>query len=346
MRFRLAAAAACAALALTTTAAGQPAGPLQRLLQAELARIPAKAGIYVRHLKTGEEAAVLPDERFNSASVIKIPVMVMAYQMAEKSALDLNARVTIGKADKRGGSGVFRYHDVGLQPTLRDVVMQMIITSDNTATDIAIAKVGGVPEVNAWLQANGYAPALKLNATILEVFRNRFVLGDPTALSLTAEDVYALGSNDLTYGTSPRARLEAVLAGMQKPDVQAENVRRLNEEPSTWLGEITPRGVGRLLEAIETGKLASAASSAEMSRVMRWQQSGARRLPHYLAVPVGHKTGDFAPAVANDVGIIYARSGPIVVSFLLNAIREPYGEAEDRMGEVARVIVEYFDGRN
>jgi hypothetical protein len=34
----------------------------------------------------------------------------------------------------------------------------------------------------------------------------------------------------------------------------------------------------------------------------------------------------------------------VVVSFLLNAIREPYGEAEDRMGQVARVIVEYFDG--
>ena len=44
----------------------------------------------------------------------------------------------------RGGSGIFRYHDAGLQPTLRDVLMQMIITSDNTATDLAIAQVGGV----------------------------------------------------------------------------------------------------------------------------------------------------------------------------------------------------------
>jgi beta-lactamase class A len=43
--------------------------------------------------------------------------MVMAYQMAEAGTLDLTARVTIGKADKRGGSGVLRYHDVGLQPT-------------------------------------------------------------------------------------------------------------------------------------------------------------------------------------------------------------------------------------
>lgn len=336
---------ACLLSAATTLASGQQPGALQRLLQGELSRIPAKAGIYVRHLKTGEEAAVLADERFNSASVIKIPAMVMAYQMAEKKTLDLDARVTIGKADKRGGSGVLRYHDVGLQPTVRDVVMQMIITSDNTATDMAFAKVGGVPAINAWLQQNGYAPALRLNATILEVFRNRFVLADPKAAALTAEDVYALGSGDLDYGTSPRAFLESIQAGMRKPEVQAENLRRLNDAPDTWLGVITPRGVGRLIEAMETGKLTSAASAAEMSRVMRWQQSGARRLPHFIDVPVGHKTGDFPPSIANDVGVIYTRSGPVVVSFLLNGIREPYAEAEDRMGQVARLIVEYFDGQ-
>jgi beta-lactamase class A len=337
--------AVLAALGQASPLAQTRPSALDRLLRGELARIPAKAGIYVKHLTTGEEAMVAPDEKFNSASVIKIPVMVMAYQMADKQALDLNARVTIGKADKRGGSGVLRYHDVGLQPTVRDVVMQMIITSDNTATDLAIARVGGVPAVNAWLHANGFAPALKLNSTILDVFRNRYDIADKEAKTLSAEDVYALGSGDLDYATGPRARLEKILAGMQKPDAQAESVRRTNETPDYWLGEITPRGVGRLLEGIETGKLASGPATNEMRRFFRWQQSGARRLPHYIDVPVGHKTGDFPPAVANDVGVIYTRSGPVVVSFLLNAIREPYGEAEDRMGQVARVIVEYFDGK-
>ncbi len=340
---------AAMAAQLTSQAPGQatsqPSGPLQRLLEGELSRIPARAGIHVKHLGTGEEAAVGPDERFNSASVIKIPVMVMAYQMAARGELDLDARVTIGAADRRGGSGVLRYHDTGLQPTLRDVVMQMIITSDNTATDIAIARVGGVDAVNAWLAAHGYAPGLKLTSTILDVFRNRYTLVDPDARTLSAEDVYALGSADLSGATSPRARLEALQTAMRAPAVQEASLKRINDEPATWLGEITPRGVGRLLEAIETGALGSAPHTAEMRRVFRAQQSGARRLPHFVTVPVGHKTGDFPPAVANDVGVIYTRSGPVVVSLLLNAIREPYGEAEDRMGHVARLIVEYFDGR-
>jgi hypothetical protein len=82
-----------------------------------------------------------------------------------------------------------------------------------------------------------------------------------------------------------------------------------------------------------------------MIRMMRAQQSGARRLPHFLNVPVAHKTGDFPPVLANDVGVIYARSGPIVIAFLTNAITEPYGETEDRIGRVAQLIVEYFDGK-
>ena len=46
----------------------------------------------------------------------------------------------------------------------------MIITSDNTATDLAIGKVGGVAPVNAWLKDNGYGDALKLNMTTGQLF--------------------------------------------------------------------------------------------------------------------------------------------------------------------------------
>jgi hypothetical protein len=80
-----------------------------------------------------------------------------------------------------------------------------------------------------------------------------------------------------------------------------------------------------------------------MLGMMRAQQAGQRRLNHFISVPVAHKTGDFSPVLANDVGVIYARSGPIVVSFLGNEIRGNYGEAEDRIGQAAQAIVEYFD---
>jgi beta-lactamase class A len=280
----------------------QSSTPLQSLLTKSAADFPGKAGIWVKHLTTGETAGVRDSEIFNSASVIKIPVLVQAFQMAERGELKLDERIAIRKEDIRGGSGMFRYHDEGLQPTFRDVLLQMIITSDNTATDLAIAKVGGVARVNAWLKQAGYADGHKLTQTTGELFAKYNALGP-------SDDRNAKTNADRTY----------------------------------WLGEISPRSVGLMLEAIEKKTIASAASCEAMLRMLRAQQAGQRRLNHYLSVPVAHKTGDFPPVLANDVGIIYARSGPIVVSFLGNAITGNYGEAEDRIGRLAQQLVEYFD---
>src|SRR5262245_24559665 len=109
---------------------------LTKLLEANLSRFPAKTGIYVKHMQTGEEAGVREHELFNSASVIKLPVMVIAFQMADEKKLNLDERVEMKKSDYRGGSGVLRSFDVGISPTIRDAITQMIITSDNSATDI------------------------------------------------------------------------------------------------------------------------------------------------------------------------------------------------------------------
>jgi beta-lactamase class A len=297
-------------LALASRVGAQTSG-LQHLLDAELARFPGRAGIWVKHLTTGDSAGVRADEAFNSASVIKIPILALAFEMADHGRLSLADRVTITAADRRGGSGVFRYHDPGLQPTIRDVLLQMVITSDNTATDLALGKVGGVDAVNAWLRTNGYADALHLNMTTGQLFS--------------------------LYGQLPQ---------------DANRNEKTNTDRAYWLGTMTPRATGRILEAIQrcndgtaTGTpFAAKTSCADMVRMLRTQQSGARRLPHFLNVPVGHKTGDFPPVIANDVGIIYARSGPIVVAFFGSAIEGPYAEAEDRIGRIGQLIVEYFDG--
>jgi beta-lactamase class A len=298
-------------LALSGAMLAQQPTPLHNLLTRASFEFPGKAGIWVKHLTTNETAGVRDGEMFNSASVIKIPVLVLAFQMADKGALNLDERITIRKEDFRGGSGIFRHHDAGLQPTFRDVLLQMVITSDNTATDLAIARVGGVARVNAWLKESGYADPSTGSGP-----------GGGLRLTQTTGDLFAkynaLGPND-------------------------DRNAKTNSDRSYWLGEITPRGVGLMLEAIEKKTIASAASCDAMLRMMRAQQAGARRLNHFINVPVAHKTGDFPPVLANDVGIIYARSGPIVVSFLGNAITGNYGEAEDRIGRFAQQLVEYFD---
>ena len=289
-------------VSLVVAPIAQTPTPLHRILADAVTGFPGRAGIWVKHLTTGETAGVRDGEIFNSASVIKIPVLVLAFQMAERGEINLDDRITIRKEDIRGGSGIFRYHDTGLQPTVRDVLMQMVITSDNTATDLAIAKVGGVATVNAWLAKQGYA-GQRLTQTTGDLFAK----------------YNALAPTDDRNG-------------------------KTNTDKSYWLGEITAKGMGLMFEGIEKKTIASAASCDAMLRMLRGQQAGQRRLNHFIqALVVAHKTGDFPPVLANDVGIIYARSGPIVVSFLGNAITGNYGEAEDRIGRAAQQIVEYFD---
>lgn len=305
------------ALGTLTAVIGAQSSPLEKLLARTAADFPGKAGIWVKHLKTGATAGVRETEIFNSASVIKIPVLVLAFQMADRGELKLDARITIRKDDIRGGSGIFRYHDEGLQPTFRDVLLQMVITSDNTATDLAIAKVGGVARVNAWLKQAGYAdPSTSSGSPRAEP------RGDGLKLTQTTGELFA--------------KYNAL-----KPS--DDRNAKTNSDRTYWLGEISPRSVGLMLEAIEKKTIASEAACTDMLRMLRAQQAGQRRLNHYLSVPVAHKTGDFPPVLANDVGIIYGRSGPIVVSFLANAITGNYGEAEDRIARFAQQLVELID---
>ena len=112
MRHAIAFALAVTTAACTAQAPTQPAGSappaapaapatLQSMLDAELPKIPAKAGIWVKHLTTGEEGAVNADETFNSASVIKIPVAVQALEMVDAGTKDLATRITLRAEDAR-----------------------------------------------------------------------------------------------------------------------------------------------------------------------------------------------------------------------------------------------------
>lgn len=300
---------------------------LTRLLEAELGRMPAKAGLYVKHLGTGEEAGVLANEPFNSYSVIKIPIMVRAYELADQQKIDLGERHVITRSDFRGGSGIFRHHDPGWNPTLRDLIVEMIITSDNTATDLVLAKVGGVDTLNAWLAAKGYAKT-SMVMTLFEFFRKPFEIRDPTNRNLTPEQL--------------------LVQQLQQPFIETREERiKRDEDRRYWLGVMTPRETGRMLEEIERGTAASKQSCDDMKRILLAQQAGARRIPHFLppGYRVAHKTGDGPSIIANDVGLVYARSGTIIISFFTTNNRGLWQDLEDQIGRVSRLIVDYFDGR-
>lgn len=84
-----------------------------------------------------------------------------------------------------------------------------------------------------------------------------------------------------------------------------------------------------------------------MQRILRKTQASgapiAGALALYLDVPVGPMTRA-TTGVRNHVGIIYADSGPIIVASYSAELTGSTADAEIRMGEVARMIVEWFEG--
>ena len=327
---------------------------LTRMLEAELARFPARAGVYVKHLKTGEEAAVNADDAFSSASVIKLTIMVRAFQLVDQQKLKLDERVEIGRADLRDGTGVLQFHDLGQTPTIKDLITEMVITSDNTATDMMVTKIGGVDSLNLWLRASGF-PHLSMVARGHVYRRKLLALVNPEFESLTPEETtglqYAMQDSPLfaLYAplfTGERAKWVAMVRDPANRKTIANGRNTLSvQNHDYWLGDMNPRETGRLVEAIERGTMTSAASAATMRTIMSRQQLGMRRLPHFLDVPVSHKTGD-SPVIANDVGMVYARSGTIIIAFFTNGITGLLADTEDMIGRIARQIVDYFDGKS
>jgi beta-lactamase class A len=318
----LCALAACASHkpATATPARGSPSGNLEATIRARLDSLPAHSSFYAKQLSTGREVAIRADDPMNTASVIKIPVMILAFRDAEAGRLNLDERYTIRPEDLRRGTGLLQGFAVGLAPTVRDLITQMIITSDNTATDIMIAKVG-LARVNRMLDSLGYRET-RLRTTVGQAFRGLWELADPKNAAMTDCEVFERGSPS-DSGAARRNR-EFVL------------------DSAKWLGRTTAREIAHLLEQLERGQLASAKSTAEMRRILR-QQVYTSRLPQRVRfrVGMGHKTGDWPPLLGNDVGIMYAPppSGPIVMAVFTNDNRGSFFDLEATEGRIAEDVL-------
>jgi beta-lactamase class A len=305
-------------------------------------------GIYVKHLTTGEEAAVRPDVVFEAQSVIKLALAIRSYQLADQGRLDLNERIRMRRSDLVMGSGLLQYFQEGLEPTLRDLVTVMIVVSDNSATDLLLSRTGGVAALNVWLAASGYSHT-RMAQTGLDSFRLPYVLADARHASLTGDQIYALKTGDPQWAAMTQDWLESIERDVARLATQSlGEVRAAAGERGLPLsfGAMTPREAGHMVESIERGSVLSADSSAALRAALRRQQLGERRLPRLVKYPVGHKTGDSPPWDANDVGVIDAPSGPIVVAVFANDLGGDYTEEEDRIGRIGRVVVDYFEQAN
>ena len=160
------------------------------------------------------------------------------------------------------------------------------------------------------------------------------MVGGPEAVTRRME---GLGLK-ATRATGPaRAWFDALRA--------APSAEQFHREAKHPFGTSTAREMGLLLEKMERGTLVDKPSSDLMLDILR-RQLYRTRIPRFLAGwRVPHKTGDFLPYIADDVGVLEAPGRTVVLS-IFTANHFGSGEAlEEAIGRVAEQVGAYFSYR-
>jgi beta-lactamase class A len=206
----------------------------QRLADRLLPLIRAHKGqvaVAVKNLETGESFYHDADAVMPTASLIKVAVMIEAYQQADAGKVQLSEVLTLREESKVPGSGVLGKHfSPGATFSLRDAIRLMIGCSDNTATNLVLDRVG-IAAVNRRMRDWGF-PSTRLNA---KVFR-----GDTTSVDPERTRRYGLGSTtaremaglmeELQVGVRNRPALKQAMLGHLKKNDDKEKFTRFLPE--------------------------------------------------------------------------------------------------------------------
>ncbi len=240
---------------------------LQKQLETMAGQHRGHVALYAKKLKTGEVVQIDPDHVVQTASVIKLAIFVEAFHQIKDGKKTLADKVIFKPDDRVMGSGVLQYLHAPLELSLGDVIVLMMVVSDNTATNLMIDQAG-LANVNARIASLG----LKNTYLYKKVYK-------------PAE-------------------------GLMPPDQKIYG-----------LGKTTAKEMGTLIESIERCEVADQKLCANMIHIMKGQQYR-NMIPHYIEAEidtsetpsaVADKIGQL-DAVRNDVGIVYTKNGPIVIS--------------------------------
>jgi beta-lactamase class A len=248
---------------------------LQSQLDAIAAAHHGKVAFFAENLKTGETAAIDPDRPAPTASVIKLTVLWEAMQQIRAGEASLGEKIVLKKDDQVAGSGLLPFLDTPLTLTLKDVLTLMVVVSDNTATNLAIDRLG-LDHINEGTRELGlkdtylYKKVFKPATGPMPADQPKFGLGKTTPREM-ARVLEKIGLCQLGTATHPAVASDTALC-----DVMLKMLR----------DQFYREGIPRYIEGLDSSESGSA---------------------------IAHKTGA-VDASRNDVGLIASKNGLLVIS--------------------------------
>ena len=261
--------------------------------------------LFARNLKTGQTTALKPDELVKTASVIKLGILLDAAEQIRAGKAKFEEKLVLEKSNQVAGSGVLAVFDTPLPLTLKDTLTLMVVVSDNTATNLAIDRLG-LAHINATIRAAGlkdtylykkvYVPA----SGPMPADQPRFGLGKTTAREMEALMERLATCRLGLDGSAP-------LPGDSKICASLLHTLRNQQDRNS---------LPRYLEMLDTSEHGSA---------------------------IANKTGAL-DQVRNDVALIATKAGPVVIAAFTqeNADQRWTGdnEGEQTLGKLAKAIVD------
>lgn len=299
-------AALAAPLASAQTPAHEDAqldGDLAAVAQAHHGRV----ALFAENMKTGESASLQPDLPVQTASTIKLGILLDAAEQIRAGKASFDEKLVLEHANQVEGSGVLTQLDTLLALTLKDTLTLMVILSDNTATNMAIDRLG-LEHINATLRAAGLKQTVLYKKVFLPPPPNaprdqpKFGLGKTTPREM-ASIMERFAGCHLEMGNNqpdvPPARDQAICATM------VHMLRNQQDRDS----------LPRFLQTLDTSEHGSA---------------------------IANKTGALNQ-VRNDIALIASKNGPIVIAAFTqdNADQRwtPENEGELTLAKLAQAII-------
>ncbi len=115
---------------------------LQQRIDSLAAAHRGRVALWAKNLATGQTVAISPDTPVKTASVIKLPIMIEAFLEVKEGKRGLTDSIVLRADEQVFGSGAFHFMHAGLQLTLEDTIWNMMLFSDNTATNLMIDALG------------------------------------------------------------------------------------------------------------------------------------------------------------------------------------------------------------
>lgn len=117
-----------------------------------------KLAYYFQEVTPSSQGTALVNQSgpIKSASIIKLFIMQVLLEEIKVGHLSWQEMISMMAEDQVGGTGNLQAAEPGTSYSLEDLALEMLIHSDNTATNLIIERLGGISAVQAKIQSLGY----------------------------------------------------------------------------------------------------------------------------------------------------------------------------------------------